>query len=188
MDIALTLQDVTLSDEERSFVLAAFADVLRTARDLSQGQGSFTVLIRFDEGRPVGEQFRSEVTVHVADTVIRAEDGAGDTPQSATKAALQMHAHLARYEASLSHREGEGGALLPSSTLDKLTAVHAETVGPQITKRKRFSSVTPMTEQEAIERMELIGHTFFLFANTQTGRSSVVYKRDDGHYGLIEPA
>lgn len=188
MDITLTLQDLTLSDADRTLVLAAFADVLGTARDLSGGQGSFTVVIRLDEGRPLSEQQRCEVTVQIGDTVIRAEDGAAEIAQAAAQTAVHMREHLARYKASLSNREGEGGALIPPSTLDKLTAVHAETLGPQITKRKQFSSVAPMTEQEAIERMELIGHTFFLFFNAQTNRSSVVYKREDGHYGLIEPA
>lgn len=188
MDIALTVQDLTLSDEERAVVLAVFVDVLVTARALSESDGKFTVVVRFDEGRSLDEQKRCEVTIGIGDTVIRAEDGAATVSDAATKTALQIREHLARYQASLAHREGEGGALLPESTLSKLGAVQAETVRPQITKRKQFSSVTPMTEQEAIERMELIGHTFFLFFNAQSDRWSVVYKREDGHYGLIEPA
>ena len=44
-----------------------------------------------------------------------------------------------------------------------------------------------MTEDEAIERMELVGHDFFIFNNADTGRFSVVYKRKDGYYGIVEP-
>ena len=58
---------------------------------------------------------------------------------------------------------------------------------PKVLRRKRFSATAPMTEEEAIERMELVGHGFFIFNNMDTGRFSVVYKRDDGYYGIIEP-
>ena len=58
---------------------------------------------------------------------------------------------------------------------------------PKILRRKRFSATAPMTEEEAIERMELIGHNFFLFNNSDTGRFSIIYKRNDGYYGIIEP-
>jgi len=58
----------------------------------------------------------------------------------------------------------------------------------KIVKRKRFQSTAkPMTEKEAILQMELIGHEFFMFDNADTDRFSVLYKRKDGNYGLIEP-
>jgi len=57
---------------------------------------------------------------------------------------------------------------------------------PQIVKIKRFD-MKPMTPEEAILQMNLIGHSFFLFASAETGKVSVVYRRDDGNYGLIEP-
>ena len=58
---------------------------------------------------------------------------------------------------------------------------------PKIIRRKRYSNTTPMTEEEAINQMELIGHTFFLFFNADTKRYSIVYKRNDGYYGIVEP-
>jgi putative sigma-54 modulation protein len=58
----------------------------------------------------------------------------------------------------------------------------------KIVKRKRFQSTAkPMTEKEAMLQMELIDHDFFLFKNADTDRFSVLYKRKDGNYGLIEP-
>ncbi|MBQ2817758.1 MAG: ribosome-associated translation inhibitor RaiA [Clostridia bacterium] len=55
-----------------------------------------------------------------------------------------------------------------------------------IVKEKRFD-VEPMTAEEAIERMELLGHTFFLFSNLETDSICAVYKRNDGTYGLLVP-
>ncbi|MBI5421921.1 DUF362 domain-containing protein [Candidatus Peregrinibacteria bacterium] len=58
---------------------------------------------------------------------------------------------------------------------------------PKILKRKRFSKSEPMSEEAAIERMELVGHDFFLFNNADTKRFAIVYKRKDGYYGIVEP-
>ena len=40
---------------------------------------------------------------------------------------------------------------------------------------------------DAIESLELLGHTFFVFLNAENGEMNVVYRRDDGDYGLIQP-
>jgi len=55
-----------------------------------------------------------------------------------------------------------------------------------IVKTKRFV-MKPMDTEEAIMQMGLLGHTFFMFYNANTGSINVVYKRLDGNYGLIEP-
>ena len=55
-----------------------------------------------------------------------------------------------------------------------------------IIKRKSFD-LTPLTEEEAILQMEMLGHTFHVFLNAEDGIVSVLYKRTDGNYGLIVP-
>lgn len=54
-----------------------------------------------------------------------------------------------------------------------------------IVKRKKID-VKPMSEEEAIIQMELLGHQFYLFKDAETLKPSVVYKRNDGQYGIIE--
>ena len=54
--------------------------------------------------------------------------------------------------------------------------------------RSKTFDITPMDVDEAILQMELLDHTFFVFMNADTGRVAVVYKREDGQYGLLEPA
>jgi putative sigma-54 modulation protein len=56
----------------------------------------------------------------------------------------------------------------------------------QIIRRKRFE-MKPMTPEDAAIQMELLGHTFYLFRNSETLEVNVVYRRSDGRYGLIEP-
>ncbi|TML16696.1 MAG: HPF/RaiA family ribosome-associated protein, partial [Actinobacteria bacterium] len=56
-----------------------------------------------------------------------------------------------------------------------------------IVKTKQFA-VTPMSPEEAVLQLELVGHDFFVFRNAETETINVVYRRRDGDYGLIEPS
>ena len=64
-------------------------------------------------------------------------------------------------------------------------AQHAGDNG-RIVKTKQFA-LKPMSVSEATLQMELVGHDFFVFTNAESNRTNVVYRRNDGHYGLIEP-
>ena len=54
-----------------------------------------------------------------------------------------------------------------------------------VVRRKEYT-LTPMTVEDAVEELELVGHSFYVFDNKATGRVSVLYRRNDGDYGLIE--
>ena len=56
----------------------------------------------------------------------------------------------------------------------------------KIVRTKRFA-VKPMSSEEAVLQMELLGHSFFVYRDAENGEVNVVYKRRDGNYGLIEP-
>lgn len=57
---------------------------------------------------------------------------------------------------------------------------------PTIIRRKEVA-VSAMNEEEAVEQMELLGHSFFLFLNADNNKVNVVYKRSSGGYGILEP-
>ena len=62
-----------------------------------------------------------------------------------------------------------------------------ETEDKEIIIRTKKFEYTPMSAEEAIMQMNLIGHNFFVFNDAVTGKTCVVYARKDGNYGLIEP-
>jgi len=57
---------------------------------------------------------------------------------------------------------------------------------PRVVKTKRFA-IQPMFEEDAIAEMESLGHAFFIFVNAENERLNLLYRRQDGDYGLIEP-
>jgi putative sigma-54 modulation protein len=61
-----------------------------------------------------------------------------------------------------------------------------ERPSPEVVEIKRYD-MTPMFEEDAIVRMEELGHAFFVFLNAETDRIGVVYRRGDGAYGMIDP-
>lgn len=69
---------------------------------------------------------------------------------------------------------------------DQMAAYEAEEES-EIVRRKTVT-LTPMNEAEAIDQMELLGHTFFMFLNGDTGQINVLYRREDGGYGILVPA
>ena len=62
----------------------------------------------------------------------------------------------------------------------------AEDEKPRIIRRKRFE-LKPMSAEEAILQMDLLGHNFFIYQDAESDEIAIVYKRKDGNYGLIEP-
>ena len=67
------------------------------------------------------------------------------------------------------------------------TEIAPEVADPGLVKVKQFA-MKPITVDEAVEAMELVGHNFYFFQNIENSLYCVVYKRDDGDYGLIEPS
>ena len=77
-----------------------------------------------------------------------------------------------------------GSSCRPSKTTRR-TSRTAQTA--RIVKTKEFT-IKPMTAEEAVLQMDLLGHDFFLFTSSETGRAAVIYRRNDGNFGLIETA
>ena len=91
-----------------------------------------------------------------------------------------MEKQLKKYRGKLhdSWQSGAGNQYEPTPP--------AEDDSIQIVRTKRFA-VNPMDAEEACLQMELLGHSFYMFLNAETGEVNVVYRRNDGAYGLIEP-
>jgi putative sigma-54 modulation protein len=77
------------------------------------------------------------------------------------------------------------GAAVAEAVLEQVAEGEVEHE-PRLVRTKKFKTA-PMSAEEAIEQMELLGHSFFLFMNADTGDLNVLYRRDDGNYGLLEP-
>jgi ribosomal subunit interface protein len=141
---------------------------------------------------------RLEITCKGKAGVARAEAGE-DTFYAALESAvakLERQMRKARTRRKISHSGhrrpqsvAEATAELaesaaPAEVLDKYADDVDEQLPGQIVRRKEFDGA-PMSVDEALEKMELVGHDFYLFRDTESGRATVVYRRHAYDYGLI---
>lgn len=128
-----------------------------------------------------------EITVPMGGNVIlRSEASAQSNLFIAIDGALerierQIHRHRTKLEKRL--REDAFAPAMPEYFDEEPPAEESAT---PIVRRKTFP-VRPMSEEDAIIQMELLGHDFFAFVNVDTGKVNVLYQRKDGGLGLLEP-
>lgn len=125
-----------------------------------------------------------QITVQGKGFILRAEERASDVLTALNLAADTLQRRIKRYKGKRNQRWKQGAD--PEEVLAELEEEKWEEP-PVIARRKQFY-LRPMDEWEAIEQMELLGHTnFFVFYNAQTEAINVLYRRYDGSLGLIQP-
>jgi putative sigma-54 modulation protein len=95
----------------------------------------------------------------------------------------KLERQIKKYKGKLIDRTQQPRSTKPVADLDNNSRPAGE---PKIVKVKQFA-VKPMTPEEAALQMELLGHDFYVFTNSETEEINVVYRRKDDNYGLIEP-
>ena len=121
-----------------------------------------------------------EITVPVRGSVIRSEKSGSDVYALIDEAVDSMEKQLKKYRSKL-HDSYQSGGL---NKYEPEAPVEEEEI--KIVRTKRFA-VKPMDAEEACLQMELLAHSFYMFLNADSGEVNVVYRRNDGAYGLIEP-
>lgn len=125
-----------------------------------------------------------EVTINLPGTIIRAEESSDDMYASIDKAVDVLERQVRKHKTKLQKRYKNTETIRWENVVP--LAVEEDTDKPKLVKTKRFN-LKPMSSEEAILQMELLRHNFFIYLDGESETVGVVYKRDDGDYGLIEP-
>lgn len=127
-----------------------------------------------------------EVTLQVSRALIRAEEETDDMYASIDKVADKLERQIQKYKEKYFQRP-RPGTERKELVEEGVNVEDGESNGiAKIVKTKRFA-IKPMSVEEAAMQMDLLGHSFFVFANDNTNKVNVIYKRKDGNFGLIEP-
>lgn len=126
------------------------------------------------------DQIALELTVRAGSMIYRAEHTATDKNDALDAAIDKIIRKIRKNKTRLGKRIREGALAEPFAD------VVEEQSDYQVIRRKTFR-LHPMNVEEAILQMNLLGHSFFLFLNGETGNMNVVYCRDDGNYAVLEP-
>jgi putative sigma-54 modulation protein len=141
---------------------------------------------RVDEAHVVLEEQRhrriADVTVHASGVLVSSEQAAEDMRSAFDRALEKVERQIRRHKERVRNRKHGGADAVEAARLAGGTptsvagAVVAEKIPPG-----------EMSTDEAVARMDELGVPFLVFRNAETGRLNVLYQRDDGHYGLMEP-
>jgi putative sigma-54 modulation protein len=126
-----------------------------------------------------------QVTLDVNGTLIRAEERAADVFSAVDAARDVLRRQVRRFKGKVYFERRRRRAQARSKAV---IAAPAESAPEGLIVRSKSFAMKPMSAEEALEQMELLGHDFFFFYNFETRQFNVLYRRKAGGYGLIEPS
>lgn len=167
MDVTVHGRNVLVTDALNAHAQKKLGKLTRYWNGVKEAQ----VLLEVERGQHI-----CEVTVPLAGAVLRGEARTSDMYQAIDECIQKIERQVQRYKARFS-KSSKGLSALVENEVEP---------GDEIVRQKRFPT-KPMTPEEAVMQLNLVGHDFFAFMNAETERISVIYRRRDGRYGLLEP-
>lgn len=136
-----------------------------------------------------GKQHRVEVQLEGDGLKVRCEDRGDDLYAAidhvVDKLERQMQKHKNR-SIRHHHHGAHGDVSSPRLATVELEGLEPDPITGRILRHKKFA-IKPIHPKDAVDEMELLSHSFFVFENVETGEVNVLYRREDGNYGILEP-
>ena len=180
-------RNLEVTDAMRSYAEEKLAKLDRVSDQIVDA----SIVMSYDNREDAANPATVEVQVNLPNGIIRAEERAQDTYAAIDLVVDKLDRQLKRFKGRLLARRQEAAPPPPDAEpvaeSDGDDADELFDDGPRIVRVKRHV-MRPMAPEDAALQMEALGHTFFVFHNVDTGLISVIYRRQDGDYGLIEPA
>lgn len=125
-----------------------------------------------------------EATISIDGLILRGEETSQDIYASIDMVVDKLERQMHKYKTKINRKLKYSG--IKDLNEQMVETKPQEDAEPVVVRTKRFA-MKPMSVEEAILQMNLLGHSFFVFANADTEEINVLYVRKDGNYGLIEP-
>src|SRR3954452_15952489 len=183
VEITVSSRHTEVSEMLRESTLDKIGRLSRFLEGMDRSEVHFSE----EHTRRVADKEVCEVTLvghgHHVRCKVSAPDGFAAVDLAVQKLEHQLH----KLKTKLLKRTHANGKKLNGNGAAAPVTDEEPAIGPRIVKTKAFQ-IKPMTPEEAILQMDLMGHDFFFFTNADTERAAVVYRRDDGDVGLIDQA
>lgn len=182
--IEIVTHNMRLTDNVRAYVEKKAAKLERHLHGIDEIRVEMS---HIKTARSAADRQVAQITVHGKGFILRTEERADDIHAAFDTALEKMQRQVDRYKGKHYRGRGDGRSAAEVVEEEELPMDETGELLPLIGRRKKFI-VLPMTEDEAVEQMRLLGHdNFFIFFNADQNSIQVLYRRRDGTYGLIEP-
>ena len=188
MELTIQSRNVEINDRVRSHIERKLGQLNRHLLGIS----GVTVELASEPTRAQRDRIVAQVTLRVGGTVLRAEQRAPSTTGAINSVAEVLDRRIERYKshAYRSERAKQNVSLRVQQADEASEPISTEVREPlpdgNLVRVKRFN-MKPMTVEEAAFQMQLLGHSFFMFLNSESDGHNVLYMREDGDFGLIQP-
>ncbi|MGE5702892.1 MAG: ribosome hibernation-promoting factor, HPF/YfiA family [Clostridia bacterium] len=181
MNFNIRGENIQVTDALRDYVEKKVGRLARYFDTDSQIEVNVTMHVLRGEGT-------IEVTMPMSSVIIRAEDTHDDMYAAIDLVVEKLERQIRKHKTKLNRkiRMTANSRVWVPDTEAAATLAGEEDVEIDIVRTKRFN-LKPMDAEEAVMQMDMLGHSFFVFQNSDTNDVNVVYRRHDGKYGLIEP-
>lgn len=183
MDIVIKGRNIEVTDALENYIRKKLGKLDRFFSRISDIQ----VVLSTSNSKSSGTTQKVEVTARINGKIIRAQEATSDMYASVDLVVDKLERRIKTFKGKLLDRgrsKSSERSELPEETT-QLEETEEGALSDRIIRRKRLN-ITPMSVEEALLQMELLGHDFFIFVNADTSEINVVYVRKEGGYGLIE--
>jgi putative sigma-54 modulation protein len=182
--ITIRGKNLTVSGEDRAYIERKMQRLDRMLDDRSEAE----VELRLEGNRKVDDSHIVDVTLSIDGQPLRGQAASTSFKVAADDVIDKLERRTVEHRERPRDRRRSEQARYNEAAAEGEIVEAADDGGerPGVVKVKRFA-IKPMFEEDAISRMEELGHAFFVFVNAESERVAVLYRRRDGRYGLIEP-
>jgi putative sigma-54 modulation protein len=185
MQVQIFNRNIQLNDDQLDYIRKKIFGLNQYGEGVDDESTKVRVDVELNKIKTSNKNVTVQVTMIVPKAVIRAEVYSTTVEEGIDLAEEKLKKQIERYKGKRNRRD-KSGKWIPASTLEEISSAQTGAEVARIAKRKTFVATEPMHEEEAIEQLELLGHSFYAFINAANNRFNVVYKREDGSYGLLD--
>ncbi len=179
MELQITGQSIEILPTVKDYIEKKFGKLDRHFQNINGTK----VELSEQKTKSQDQRYRVQVTLDANGTLLRAEERAENLLVAIDKVVPVIDRQIERFKGKL-YKKGKNGPSIRTGNTEEVSEKNPPF--PELVRTKRFT-MKPMSVDDAIEQMELLGHDFFLFYNSGTKEFNLLYRRKDGNYSIIEP-
>ena len=190
MDIRIQAKNIDLNPHAEQYIQKKFERLQRHLPNLDDAK----MEVSRTQARATRDRVEAQMTLNIAGYTLRGQDRGVNLFAAVDAVTDVVDRQIRRFKGKVYHssqarKSGRGIRDIPPEAIIEIPDAAEEDVLEEIGQvvRTKRHSMPPMSVEDAILQMEMLGHSFFLFFNMDSDEYNVAYRRRDGDYGVIEP-